>query len=575
MIPLNATSAPLQAFADELVRCGTQHAVTSPGSRNAPLIIALAEAEGLTTHSVLDERSAGFVALGMAKASKRPVVVTCTSGTAAANLLPAVVEAHEARVPLMVLTADRPPELRDTGAGQAIDQLKLYGGAVKWFVEVGNHQPSRATAIHHRALACRARATAAGGRPGPVHLNFPLREPLSPVREELDPADWEGRPDGRAWIAVHESSRGAGVEVLEELAGLIASAPRGALVCGGGADPVHEAVPRLAAAAGWPILADPLSGLRCGPHDRSHVVAHYDVLLRDERFTRHNDPKLVVRMGDTPTSKPLRAWLSHARQVVIDPHALWHEPTRAAETMVVADPLSTCDALAALLEGGRAQADLNWLASWREADALVAPVLDAGPDPFEPKAYAALAKCLPDGALVWVSSSMPVRDVEAFFPQREGAIRFLANRGANGIDGVPSSALGAALATAGPAYLLTGELALLHDMGGLMAARQAGDPLTILCVNNGGGGIFDFLPLAEHADPQIFEEHIATPAGIDLAKVAAMLELPHSLATTSEEVREAVERGGLVEVRTERARNVGLHRDVYAGVSKALRAAGL
>src|SRR5688572_30012400 len=204
MRPVNRTYAPLQALADEFVRCGMTHAVTCPGSRNAPLIYALADTDGLAVVSVLDERSAGFMALGMAKASGRPVAVTCTSGTAAANLHPAVVEAWEARVPLIVLSADRPPELREVGAGQAIDQMKLYGSAAKWFVEVGTHEPGRETAIHHRALACRAYWTAGGGRPGAVHLNFPLREPLAPEPEELDPADWEGRAEGRPWTELRE-----------------------------------------------------------------------------------------------------------------------------------------------------------------------------------------------------------------------------------------------------------------------------------------------------------------------------------------------------------------------------------
>src|ERR671925_971251 len=206
IIPINRTYAPLQALVDELARCGMRHAVTCPGSRNAPLILTLAGHPGIEAVSVIDERSAGFVALGLAKASGRPVAMTCTSGTAATNLHPAVAEAWEARVPLIVLTADRPPELRGVGAGQAIDQLKLYGDAAKWFVEVGTHDPGRATAVHHRALGCRAYLTAAGGRPGPVHLNFPLREPLAPVPEQLPAADWAGRPDDRPWVAVHEHS---------------------------------------------------------------------------------------------------------------------------------------------------------------------------------------------------------------------------------------------------------------------------------------------------------------------------------------------------------------------------------
>src|SRR5215218_5834050 len=215
---MKSTYAPLQAFVDELYRCGMRHAVTSPGSRNAPLSLTLAAQEGVEAVSVIDERSAGFVALGMAKASGRPVAVTCTSGTAAANLHPAVVEAHEARVPLIVLTADRPPELREVGAGQAIDQIKLYGNAAKRFVEVGTHDPTRETAVHHRALACRAWWTAAGGRPGPVHLNFPLREPLAPLREKLDAEPWRGRDDGRPWVELREHSSAPDANDVQRLA---------------------------------------------------------------------------------------------------------------------------------------------------------------------------------------------------------------------------------------------------------------------------------------------------------------------------------------------------------------------
>jgi len=275
--PINRTYAPVQAFADELVRCGVRHAVTSPGSRNAPLALVLAAQPGVEAVSVIDERSAGFVAVGIARATGAPVAVTCTSGTAAANLHPAVAEAREASVPLLVLTADRPPELRDVGAGQSIDQLGLFGSAAKWFHEVGNHEPGRATAVHHRALACRAVATATGGRPGPVHLNFPLREPLAPRPDELDPADWEGRPDGLPWTVVERSAGEAGADVLREWAG---GEARGVIVCGEAPGEIAASSAALAAALGWPLLADPASGVRNGPHDRSHVIAHYDVLLR-------------------------------------------------------------------------------------------------------------------------------------------------------------------------------------------------------------------------------------------------------------------------------------------------------
>jgi 2-succinyl-5-enolpyruvyl-6-hydroxy-3-cyclohexene-1-carboxylate synthase len=534
MMPINRTYAPLQAFVDELVRCGMRHAVTCPGSRNAPLALTLAAQDRLEAVSVIDERSAGFFALGMAKASGRPVAVTCTSGTAAANLHPAVVEAWEARVPLIVLTADRPPELREVGAGQAIDQIKLYGSAVKWFVEVGTHDPGRETAIHHRALACRAYWTAAGGRAGPVHLNFPLREPLAPAPEELDPADWAGRPGGRPWTDLREATDAAVPQRLE--------GKRGVIVCGPTTEAVAEPAASFAAACGWPILAEPTSGLRCGPHDRSHVIAHYDLLLRVPSFAQRHRPEMVLRVGDMPTSKPLREWLAGARQVVVDPHAVWHEPTRRAELVL------RCSAQSALENLEARVADPDWLASWRAADSEVPRALAAAPDGFEPKLLAALEPELPAGAIVWLSSSMPVRDVEACFPQSPKPLRFLANRGANGIDGVVSSAAGAALATGRPAWLLTGELALLHDVGGLLAARRAGADLHVVCLNNGGGAIFDFLPVAEQADPALYEEHIATPAGVDLKAIAPEI----------------------AEVRTDRRENVRLHRELVERLAQVL-----
>jgi 2-succinyl-5-enolpyruvyl-6-hydroxy-3-cyclohexene-1-carboxylate synthase len=592
MIPINSTYAPLQAFVEELMRCGMRHAVTSPGSRNAPLALSLAGAEGLDAVSVLDERSAGFVALGMAKASGLPVAVTCTSGTAAANLHPAVVEAYEARVPLIVLTADRPPELRDVGAGQAIDQIGIYGSAVSWFVEVGNIDPGPESNVHHRSLACRAWWTALGDRPGPVHLNFPLREPLAPRPEELEPGDWQGRVNGRPWVDLRRAEDALAPGQVEELADRLAGTPRGAIVCGplathagtggasgtpqpggradvGGAAPSAASLPgavaRLAAALDWPILAEPASGLRCGPHDRSRVVAHYDVLLRSELFATEQAPDLILRIGDTPTSKPLRALLADVEQIVLDPQRAWHEPTRSADLLLQMNPSVAVGALAEAVErrgvgpeGGAGDRAPNAaraggrLRAWLEADALVSPALAAEDDLSEPKLIAAIEPALADGTQVWVSSSMPIRHVETFFPQSPKALRFLANRGANGIDGVVSSAAGAALATGAPTVLVIGELALQHDLGGLLTARRAGARLAILCVNNGGGAIFDLLPVAGAAAPEDYEHHIATPTELSLATVADLAGMRHAVASTPEGLRAALAEGTLVEVVTER-----------------------
>lgn len=587
MIPINRTFAPVQALVEELARCGMRHAVTSPGSRNAPIALTLAANERIDAVSVIDERAAGFMALGMAKASGVPVAVTCTSGTAAANLLPAVVEAREAHVPLIVLTADRPPELRDVGAGQAIDQVKLFGSAAKWFVEVGNGEPGREWATHLRALACRAWWTAGGGRPGPVHLNLPLREPLAPVAEALEAGDWEGRGEGRPWVEVRETPATPDADDVRALAERIAATPRGAIVCGGGAqaratnartgaasvagEGLAGAVARLAASAGWPVLAEPTSGLRCGEHDRSRIVAHYDVLLRDEAFARGQRPDLVLRVGDMPTSKSLRAWVGGAEQVVVDPDAVWNEPTRTAETILAADPAPTCEALAAAVEARGTGADGSWVGRWRAADEMAASAFAEAPEGFEAKAYAGIEGALPGDALVWVSSSMPIRYVESYFPSSPKPLRFLSNRGANGIDGVVASAAGAARASGRPTFVLIGEIALLHDVGGVLAARRAGIDLTIVCVNNGGGGIFDFLPVAEHSDAVAYERHIATPADVDLAALAALAGMTHQLATTPAELASAIAAGlRLIEVHADRAESVEWSRALTAKVARRL-----
>jgi 2-succinyl-5-enolpyruvyl-6-hydroxy-3-cyclohexene-1-carboxylate synthase len=377
----------------------------------------------------------------------------------------------------------------------------------------------------------------------------------------MEAADWAGRPDGRPWTELRQHTAAPHADDVQALAARIAAEPRGVIVCGPTAEAIAEPAGRLAAASGWPLLAEPTSGVRCGPHDRSHVVAHYDVLLRVDRFAGGHAPGLVLRVGDMPTSKPLRAWLAKAPQVVLDPHAAWNEPTRQAELLLRADAAPALDALAAAVEmrkpartpaaGGEAPAGGapgDWLAAWRAADALVPAALADAPDRFEPKLLAGLEPELPDGAAVWLSSSMPVRDVEAYFPSTPKRLRFLSNRGANGIDGVVSSAAGAALATEAPVWLLTGELALLHDIGGLLAARRAGARLEVVCVNNGGGAIFDFLPVADHADPGLYEEHIATPSSLDLGELGASIR----------------------ELRTERRTNVRFHRELVERVAGRL-----
>jgi 2-succinyl-5-enolpyruvyl-6-hydroxy-3-cyclohexene-1-carboxylate synthase len=568
----------LRAFVDELGRCGVREACTSPGSRSTPLVLSLARDTRLRSTSHLDERSGGFFALGLAKASGQPAALACTSGTAAANYVPAVIEAHEARVPLLVLTADRPPELRDVGAGQTIDQIKLYGSAAKWYLEVDDHPATAGRMRWLRQLACRACWTALDGRPGPVHLNFSLREPL--VLDEPLPAEEPGgggRAGGRPWITRPGRTAPPAPGVVDTLAEELGQRPRALLVAGR-----TERDPRLGAAlaaladrAGLPLLADPLSGARRGPA----AIAHYDALLRDPDFGAARAPELVLRVGDLPTSKPLRQWLStlDTLQIVLDPETAWQDPFGSAATMLPGDPRALIDALAERLP--RRTRGRFWLEEWtgpdRAAGAAIASLLGADAQLSEPRVAAELGVRLPADATLVVASSMPVRDVETFFPLRTGAPpRTLSNRGANGIDGTVSTAFGVAAASSGPVVLLIGDVALLHDLGGLLAARRLGLKLVVVLLDNDGGGIFHFLPVASQG--AAFEEHVATPHGTDFAHAAALFGLDHVRVAAPEPFRAALDaalaadRTTLIHVRTDRAENVALHRAVWDVVRAAV-----
>jgi 2-succinyl-5-enolpyruvyl-6-hydroxy-3-cyclohexene-1-carboxylate synthase len=574
----NANTALASAFAEELARCGLRHAVLSPGSRSTPLALALWRQPEVEATVIVDERSAAFFALGAAQASGTPVAILCTSGTAAANYHPAVCEADHAAVPLLVLTADRPPELRGIGAGQAIDQLKLYGSSVRWFCEVGTHDADDDGLLHYRATACRAFAAARGEqRPGPVHLNFPFREPLAPLPEDgavtaTDPLALTGRGD-RPLTAVTPIDMEPSAFLLDEVAKHIAEAEIGVIVAGRQLDPeLREPLAHLARVAGFPILAEPTSQLRCGPHDRSYVVTAYDLLLRDERFRETSSPDLVLRFGEMPTSKPLRSWLaeSGADQIVVDPLGDWNEPTRRAAALLRADPTELASGWAARLGEDR-PAPAMWLRAERAAREAIEAELGSSDALTEPGLQLALGAAYSDGELVYIASSMPIRDQEAFLPASEADTTFLCNRGANGIDGLISAGIGAAHATDKPTTIVTGDLGLLHDIGGLAALRDVSTPVRIVVIDNDGGGIFHFLPQQEVLGADEFEALLGTPRGVDAAKAAALFDLPHRCLGSLDDLPAALAAGtGLIEVRTDRGTNLETHRALTRCVHNAL-----
>jgi 2-succinyl-5-enolpyruvyl-6-hydroxy-3-cyclohexene-1-carboxylate synthase len=583
---------------DELARAGLTDACLAPGSRSAPLALALAEHPAIRVHVHVDERSAAFFALGAAKRAGRPAAVLCTSGTAAANLHPAVLEADHARAPLLLLTADRPPELRGTGANQATDQLKLYGAAVRWFCEVGPPAGGPDAGRYWRSLASRAWAAATGPPAGPVHLNLAFAEPLVPPvppqpaaaaggTAPLVPpqagggaAGWPrlggepapGRPGGAPWTAAPAATPPAGAAEIAALATAVREAPRGVLVAGWGAELDPRAADLFAAASGWPVLADPLSGARRGPH----AVSTYDGLLRAPRFAAAHRPDLAVRVGGGPTSKALAGWLdASVPQVLVDPAGGWLDPGRTASLRLVADPSSL---LAATADGLSGPPDGDWLAGWLEAERLargaIDGLIDGWPEPFEGQVARDLVAGLPDGATLVVGSSMPVRDVDAFARPRDG-LRFVANRGLSGIDGFVATALGVAAAGEEPVAALCGDLTLLHDASTLLGAAGRPRGAVLVVCDNDGGGIFSFLPQAR-LPADLFEPLFGTPHGLDLAALAAAAGLPcrqvEKAADLLPALHAALAGGGteLLLVAGDRATNLARHRAVTEAVAAAV-----
>ncbi|MFQ5879158.1 MAG: 2-succinyl-5-enolpyruvyl-6-hydroxy-3-cyclohexene-1-carboxylic-acid synthase [Dehalococcoidia bacterium] len=582
------------AFVDELARSGVSQVCLCPGSRSTPLALLLKRHPAIKVWTHLDERSAAFFALGMAKARREPVAIVSTSGTAAVNFAPAVVEAYYARVPLLVLTADRPPELRDVGAPQTIDQIRLYGPHVRWFIEVPLPEASVEAIRYVRTLACRATATARSDPPGPVHLNFPFREPLVPVEdEEPPPAADVGLPlsiSQQPYVSVAQAPRRPPPAQLAQLATSLGAVRRGLIVCGPQDDPEFPAaVAQLAEELDFPILADPLSQVRCGRHHCRRVIDSYDAFLRNEAIAQRLVPEVVLRFGATPTSRALMLYLQrhgHCRQLLVDDGDGWNDPGLIGSDVLHVHPRSLCEALLAALRSSTGPPadgrDWGWMGQWealaRQARAALEARLDAAAGLSEPGVFRELAHLLPAGATLFVGNSMPVRDLDSFFPGNDQPIRFMANRGASGIDGVVSSALGASTAGAGPLVLAIGDLSFYHDMNGLLAAKQHHLQATIVLLHNDGGGIFSFLPQAD--DLEHFEELFGTPHGLDFRHAAAMYGLAYHRVGGWEEFRTAVRAAlegpgvAVVEVRTDRRANAEFHRHIWDAVSRVVSQVG-
>jgi len=572
------------ALVDELARAGVREVCVCPGSRSTPLAIAAAQHPLLRCWSQIDERSAGFFALGAAKATRAPTALICTSGTAAANFYPAVIEAYHAHVPLIVLSADRPPELREWGAGQTIDQVRLYGTHVRWFAETAVPDADPQMLNYAREVGCRAVAEACGPPAGPVHLNLPFRDPLAPTSVSAESAIAATDHGSQAYTRICRGVQTPQREDVERLVELAQACERGVIACGPmDAEPeLCAAIADLAATLGWPILADPTSQLRSGAHNPgAPVLGNSDLFLRGEQVTRTLEPQVVLRFGATPTSKSQRLWLEGCRPehlILVDPEAAWNDPSHLASEILRVDPLALCDALNRCVS--RSRGESPWLqkalCAERCAVDIVESLIDDEAELFEPRAIRELAEALPDAAILYVSNSMPVRDLDAFLPVSNRPLRVLANRGANGIDGMLSSALGAAASQSQSVVLLTGDLALLHDVGALQAAQRHSLNLSVIVFDNDGGGIFSYLPVADRADPEVFETHFRTPHGANLGDIVGGFGSGFERVSSWEHFRAAFKSAlatpgvSVVEVPVDRDRSVAHHREIEHRVSEAL-----
>ena len=581
-----------RVLVEELARSGLRAVCIAPGSRSTPLTMAFAEYAAdhpeLRLFPHMDERSAAFFALGVALATDEPVALVCTSGSAAANFFPAIVEAHESRVPLLVLTTDRPPELRYSGANQTIDQIKLYGDYALWSVDapLPESQPAALTVRALRTLAARAYATAdgigAGGKKGVVHVNLPFRKPLEPIPVESDHTEI-GAEAGEGYAGAFTVMTGGtvipSVEQITTLVTILSQHERGIIVCGTKdlGENFAAVVAQLSQRTGYPIFADPSSGVRFGAHvENTAIIGAYDTFLSAP--PTWDDPDVVIRFGGVPTSTALLAYLDKIKphhRIQVSADGTWADDSHRTALFVHADPTLLCLTLSGRLQ---ARPESQWAQRLRMVEAVTWLNIGQrlGDEFFDGAAVAALIDALPDGANVFAGNSLPVRHVEQFARPSTKHLHVFANRGASGIDGNVSTALGIAAATRKPTVLLVGDITLYHDMNGLLAVNKCGvDNITVVLLNNDGGGIFHRLPVAKFEPP--FTDWFVMPHGLQFQHAAALYGLEYVHAEDEPVLRDALafsinERSPLlIEVKTDAAHDDARRKQIQQMVTASLQ----
>ncbi len=576
----NRNTQWVEIFVDELARSGLESVCLAPGSRNTPLTLAFAQHPDIKTYSHLDERSAGFFALGLALASQKTVALVCTSGTALANFYPAIVEAYQSQVPLLVLSGDRPPELRHSGANQTIDQLKIYGDMVHWFVDVAlpEQQPPAVAIRNLRTLANRAMATAQAIPAGVVHLNFPFRKPLEPIAVAGD--EWSQTLTEPRHPTMHTQISATQLSVnlaeLNEIAELLNNYPRGLMICG--PDINHsdfaEALAILSQKTGYPILADALSTMRFN--------GDVDTVQTYDNFLPHMEAapaQVILRFGKLPLSKNLNTYLSQhdfTAYIHVNHDGVWADDAHKITHFIPTSPAAWVQSLNERLT---TQANQTWLEHWQNYEAQTRHVLQnalAELDDFEAGFVADVIAQIPDESTVFVGNSLPVRHLDQFGFAEEKNLRVYANRGASGIDGLVSTALGCGVAQPDkPLVLIIGDISLYHDMNGLLAIQRLNIPVTIVLLNNDGGGIFNRLPIREF-EPE-FTDWFITSHGLDFAHSAALYGLDYVITDNRPDFRaifaETIGSGQstLINVKTDAPRAEMHRQNIYSLLKQELR----
>lgn len=559
------------AIVDTWVTLGLRHAVICPGSRSTPLAFALAQHPNIQSWSHIDERSAAFFALGLSKVSGVPTVVLCTSGTAGAHFLPAAIEAFHGHVPLLLVTADRPWELQGFGAQQTMEQGQLFGRFVRGEELLAAPEDAPAMFRHLKAVATRAFETANGVVRGPVHVNAPFREPLAPASSAVTQATGSVVQVGVQPTRISRPLQQPSAQALDALAPLLSRCERGLIVVGPRVKDAQfaEALHALAEQLRFPVIAEAASNVRFG-HGES--IAVYDALLRHAPFANSHLPQVVLRFGGALTCKTPQAWLdsSGARIFAFSDDGTWIDPLHTAEQLFVGDTVEACRGLASRVATAKPSA---YWKSWQAAASKVSAIIANLPVLSEPAIARTVARALPANAQLMVSSSMPIRDLDSFAMSDDKSVAVHCNRALNGIDGMASTAFGIAAASNQPTVLLTGDVAMLHDLGGWAAAGRLDVGLTAVVVNNDGGGIFHFLPVASAGGP--FETYFGTPHGTNFSTVAALAGARYQRIENVEQLRSAISNAKpgerqLLEVRTDRQANVQVHARFFQTVAEAL-----